>query len=247
MNNTTPTELYNAVETGDVDKIRNLLASGVDINSRNDNGRTPLFLATIEGHIDVIRVLLAAGADVDIPDDRDMTPLFIASMLARADIVQALLNAGADPNGKKPPLLSATYWGHTDVVRVLLDAGADPNYAGNNDITPLELARTRGHEDIEELIEKVLKRKEARRTGKELAGLREVVAKRMRINDPGSIMASFLTGNKGRSLASQQNIQKQKSGISLAQRPRMYYKKQGGKRKTRGVKKGGKSRKTRKH
>lgn len=230
--------LHDAAMVGDIHEVESLLASGVDVNSTNRSGQTALFIASVEGHTEIVRVLLAAGADVDIKDNEDRTPLFISSALGLTDIAQALINAGADPNGGnggKNPLIIATFYLHTEVIRVLLEAGADPTIGGNNGISSIVWAMFRGDDTIVNLmknaIEEKYKRKEARRTGRNLVGLREVVNSYNGMNDPGSIIGSFLTGNTG-SLTQQINRQKQKSGISLVPRPREYNRKRGGKRKT---------------
>ncbi len=57
------------------------VTSGVtlDIDKRDDSGRTALFLAADAGHIDAARTLCDAGADLSIFDYAGVTPLHVAA------------------------------------------------------------------------------------------------------------------------------------------------------------------------
>ncbi|KIW28009.1 uncharacterized protein PV07_07701 [Cladophialophora immunda] len=59
---------------------RQLLASPrVDVNLRDNKGRTPIFYAVQLGSLELTELLLQAGADLDIEDDDGDTPLSIAA------------------------------------------------------------------------------------------------------------------------------------------------------------------------
>jgi len=72
------------------------------------------------------------------------------------DRVRVLLAEGADPNVRdingRTPLGHAAAHGDVDLVTLLLDAGADV-HSGARFATPYEIARTRGHLCIAELLE----------------------------------------------------------------------------------------------
>jgi ankyrin len=57
--------LLRAARNGNLDKVLEILKSGVDINAANANGLNALHLASKEGHADVVRELLKRGAQVD--------------------------------------------------------------------------------------------------------------------------------------------------------------------------------------
>ena len=55
-----------ASEIGDINKVKELLALGVNINIQNEEGETALIWATICGYIEIVRELIKAGANLNI-------------------------------------------------------------------------------------------------------------------------------------------------------------------------------------
>lgn len=63
MSGPATTELHEAARDGDVERVRQLLASGAELMARDDTQWTPLGLAAAHAHVETVRVLLEAGAD----------------------------------------------------------------------------------------------------------------------------------------------------------------------------------------
>lgn len=61
--------LTQAVTSGDADAVRAAIASGADVNERNNGGQTALILAVIFGHADLVRLLVKAGANPRLRDN----------------------------------------------------------------------------------------------------------------------------------------------------------------------------------
>ena len=54
--------LHDAVQMGDVERIKDLVATGADVNAPDAAGFTPLHYAARQGHAGAIEALFAAGA-----------------------------------------------------------------------------------------------------------------------------------------------------------------------------------------
>src|SRR5205085_8180493 len=63
---------------GDIASVNFLLDRGVDINTRDENGRTPLMEAIFGGQIETVRMLIDRGADINLADCDGWTPLMEA-------------------------------------------------------------------------------------------------------------------------------------------------------------------------
>jgi glutaminase len=84
-----------AASQGDLNEVRALIATGVQPDTADYDGRTPLHLAAAEGQLDVVRYLLAAGAGPQPVDRWGGTPLSDAETNGHAAIA-ALLREHAD-------------------------------------------------------------------------------------------------------------------------------------------------------
>ncbi|KAL8150896.1 hypothetical protein V2J09_020704 [Rumex salicifolius] len=82
---------------GDLDGIREMLDSGLDINFRDIDERTALHIASCQGKTDVVRFLLGRGAEVDPKDRWGSTPLADAIHYEYQDVIKLLEKYGAKP------------------------------------------------------------------------------------------------------------------------------------------------------
>jgi ankyrin repeat protein len=123
--------LVEAVKKADKATVRQLLASGVDVNAPEVDGTTALHWAARTDDVEVAAWLLRAGANASAVTRYGVTPLSLACTNGNVAVVQMLLEAGADPNTTLPEgetaLMAAALTGKADAVRVLLAQGADPN------------------------------------------------------------------------------------------------------------------------
>ena len=124
-------ELHDAIWRGEVDTVKQLIASGAQINVSDSNGDPYLREAVWRGHDEVVRVLASAGADVNAVGSDNNPMLHSAAWRGNAGMVQILVDVGADVDAKDAdgdPLLHEAIWrDHRDVVRILVEAGADVN------------------------------------------------------------------------------------------------------------------------
>lgn len=150
--------LLTASVKGYLHVVQTLLDSGLDVNTRDHEGKSSLHQAARGGHTRVVRLLLDRGAwyyDYHCGD-----PLYLAAQNGHEDVVQMLLDGGADIDAKGPHycvLARAARNGETQMVRFFLEKGVDLNgsHCGEpwlrGDIA-LELAAGRGQEDTVRLL-----------------------------------------------------------------------------------------------
>ena len=142
-----------AAESGDRDRVLELIAEGADVNAPSGDGSTPLLWAAYRLDVDMAEVLIAAGAAVDAANDYGVAPLLQAARTGDAAMVAALLRAGADPNQSHAdggtPLMAASRTGQLDPVLRLIESGAIVNAADTfQNQTALMWAAAEGHLDV---------------------------------------------------------------------------------------------------
>jgi len=131
-------KLFEAVEKGHAKRVKELLAKGARVNSRNEFGDTPLHVCQSRG---VAELLLAARADIHAKNrEFGMTPLFNAPL----DIGELLIARGADINVRAKegltPLAWAAYGESLKRMEFLIAKGADVNAGEGVSKTPLHIA-----------------------------------------------------------------------------------------------------------
>ncbi|KAK2742352.1 hypothetical protein FQN55_007886 [Onygenales sp. PD_40] len=121
--------------------LKNLLQVGVEVNCKDEHGRTPVFLAALKCHEAVMRLLLGSCADPNIGVVEGHTPLSVAAANNHEGMTKLLLMSGADPNimnnTGSAPLHFTAGRGHETVSKCLLEGGADPNIQDSDGHTPL--------------------------------------------------------------------------------------------------------------
>ncbi len=83
---------------GDLEKVKELLSKGTDVNSRDVLGSTPLMFAANGGNLEVCKVLIENKADVNAKNKDGVTALMFASSSGDLPVVQLLLEKGAEIN-----------------------------------------------------------------------------------------------------------------------------------------------------
>jgi hypothetical protein len=93
-------------ENLNIERINFYINKGVDLESKDKDGKTILHLAVAVGDINIIDRLIVAGADVNDQDNEGKTPLHYAYIYGRPDIKAILeenvANDIQDKSGVKP-------------------------------------------------------------------------------------------------------------------------------------------------
>lgn len=137
--------------------IDQLLANGLSIESRNDEGHTVLHEAALYGRVDLINELIDRGANIEAKNKWQDTPLDRACLNGHTDAVKVLLMRGAEINahaGGCEGLRRASRNGDLALLSFLLDNGAKglPNSAEEPEL--LSAARS----DVPEVVQLLLNR-----------------------------------------------------------------------------------------
>ena len=138
----TPTEaaayrgLHAAAHRGDLAALRQALATGAVVDSRDGHGRTPVHVATFARQREAIRALAAAGADLGLLENDRYDAVTIASVADDEATLRVLLALGASAKLTTSrydgtALIAAAHLGHDGVVRQLIAAGAPLDHVNN--------------------------------------------------------------------------------------------------------------------
>ena len=143
--------IHEAAEKGDIERVRQLINAGADINAAMGvSVRSPF-------GIEQIRQIINVGVDVDDTSGIFIkTPLSIAVRNSNIDLILLLLNRGADVNvvdnfGATQLAYSAMF-NNPRVVNVLISHGADVDAADNIGCAPLHMAVLFGRKNIVDIL-----------------------------------------------------------------------------------------------
>ncbi|QQR49631.1 ankyrin repeat domain-containing protein [bacterium] len=120
--------IFKAIELKNPDVASFLINQGIDIEAKDETGRTVLHEAARQGLLSVVELLVKKGLDVNIPTFQHYTPLHFAIFGGREEIVRFCLDKGASLNvlaKSNTPLSLAAGKGMIEIVKLLLDRGAD--------------------------------------------------------------------------------------------------------------------------
>jgi hypothetical protein len=89
-------KIHTAAQMGDLDLVRSMLDSGVDVDVRNyDRSGTPLVFAVIGSQVEMVKFLISRGADVNFKSGDSASVLEYAQIFNNEEIIELLKNAGA--------------------------------------------------------------------------------------------------------------------------------------------------------
>ena len=129
--------IWTASREGDLERVRQLIQDGQDVNRGGSYGVTPLMLAAANGHDQIVRELIRAGADVNRKNMYKRTALHGASSRGHSSVIKTLAEAGANLNVQDEdgmtPLMRAAKWGNANVVVELIRAGADVSVVSSHE------------------------------------------------------------------------------------------------------------------
>ena len=138
--------LADAVEMGDKEAVRSLLAEHVDVNTPQADGATPLAWAAHRDDLETAGLLIRAGADANTANNYGVTPLSLACTNRSAAMVKKLLEAGADPNAAQPTgetALMSVFAANPGVTLTRQSLSRESRLGGNERAVDVHIARLR--------------------------------------------------------------------------------------------------------
>lgn len=125
-----PLDIYDACLKGKMERVKELIEKGTDINKGYPYNRahlTPICYAAVAGHIEIVNYLLDHGASINDCGENGST---------------ALMNAAVA--------------GHMDIVDLLITQGSDVSVKGYRGKTAADFAKEGGHPEIEQKLRNIL-------------------------------------------------------------------------------------------
>jgi ankyrin repeat protein len=156
------TALMAATHANQIEAVRILLRAGADVDIQDDQRDNPFLYAGAEGLFEILKLTIAAGADPTLTNRFGGTALIPAAERGHVAVVRELLtttrvNVNHINNLGWTALLEAIILSdggeqHQQIIRLLIEHGADVNIADHQGVTPLQHARQRGFQTIEQIL-----------------------------------------------------------------------------------------------
>jgi ankyrin repeat protein len=153
-------DVFAACMAGAKERALQLIGANPElVKAYSNDGWTPLHLACFFGQPGMVEALIERGADVRAraTNPTQNTPLHAAAAGRSKEAVRALLEHGADVNARQEggwtALHAASQNGDVEMVRLLIAGGADVKMRADNQQNSMDLALTKGHQAVVEVLE----------------------------------------------------------------------------------------------
>lgn len=139
-------QLLSAAESGDVQKVVDLINQGAPLDKKDHSGETPLHKAASLGNKEVIEALVKYKAPLNKKDGNGATPLHLAILFGYAEAAKCLIECGADlkakdKNGQTPVHLAVVpqvKGFNQEIIKTLIDYQAPLDECNKAGFTPLQ-------------------------------------------------------------------------------------------------------------
>lgn len=138
--------LINAVNAGDLNKVKEAIEGGGDVNTMSNEGLTLIMIATRSQQFAVLEYLIQSGADVELESQFEPTTK-VYDFIGGDDETVAILSAIINREELNGDLLTSSMYSAIQLMNIdnltwLLEKGADPNNirktsSGSEKDTPL--------------------------------------------------------------------------------------------------------------
>lgn len=148
--------LFDAIDDGDLTRVKTLLDEGADLEAREFDGETPLIHAC--EHLDIVQYLLSRGAAINAQAKYGDTALTGPAECGWLAVMQVLLDHGIaldlQERDGTTALMRASHSGQVEAARLLLAHGAEIDLQNRRGQTALDIAIEQGQVAVADLLVK---------------------------------------------------------------------------------------------
>jgi ankyrin repeat protein len=142
---------------GDIDKVKEFLNQGFDIDAKAESGSAALHIAAQNGYVELVDFLIAKNADVNLITDDGLTALHFAAQRGYTKIAASLIKAKIDVNisGRRynrTALHYAADRNQADVAKLLIEAGANSDLLDILGFNPMKIATSKNNVEVADAI-----------------------------------------------------------------------------------------------
>ena len=155
--------ILHAARGNHLDVVRALIAEGVDIDAQDQTCSNPFLFGCINDELELVRIMAEAGADLKRLTRMGGNGLTPAAEKGHLEVVRYLLentriNVNLTNNLGWTALIETIILGdggpvRQEIVELLLAHGAKPGMPDPWGVSPAELARQRGYDEIVHILE----------------------------------------------------------------------------------------------
>lgn len=157
---------HEAAGNGDVALLELLVKHDVSLQRADGQGqqvdnvmaRHPFHYAAVEGKTEFVKAMLSQQlADVNLVDADGCSAIYYAAANGHEQVLRVLLENGGDANVasiRRTPLHCASEWRRVECVKLLLAHGARVDVKDKSGLTPLEVAREKGFDELAGVLAK---------------------------------------------------------------------------------------------
>jgi len=151
--------VFRLIEAGDANRLKNILDSGLSVETRNEKGETLLFASCDLQSPRCLNELILQGGDINARSGDGLLPIHAAARSGSLDCCRILVDHGVDLNSRseagETPLIVAlkSVYNNWMVDRFLIDSGASPEIRGPDGEPALGLVATNKSEEAADVLE----------------------------------------------------------------------------------------------
>ncbi|EAX89958.1 ankyrin repeat protein, putative [Trichomonas vaginalis G3] len=133
-----------------------LILNGININTHDNNGKTPLHIVADGNKTEMAELLISHGANINLTDKNDETALHYALKYDRKEMTELLISHGVNIDAKdkdgKTALHIAAERNNKEIAEFLISHGANLEETDNEGKSALDYAIRYDRKEIEKLL-----------------------------------------------------------------------------------------------